>query len=416
MVQDGYHERPFASSEKGTIFADSTVVPPFFLEGRSMRKLLGVSGVRWLYSLLAIIALMLLSQAAGYAQGSRATRAQMVRPRVSRARMSRPRMSRRLVMPLFSSNPAANLGMIPMLSAYGMARPMQAGAMYPYSAGMPYGGSGSYGGSSMYPYSSGMPYGASGGYGGSQGYPSSQTAPAGSEGYTVEQQPDQQEKSWSSLLTASGVPNDNGQLGWPLGLRILAGPETDHLREQIDALFQEAANQTASGSVSSPLIQEMRAAVKSFRRFLLKDKAERFGMPLAVYQKSERFLNQLDHAAQLLQAGMQVPGGEDHLTTATPSTSSPPSPAEAKQKGTIMEVGLYDNYFQPKTITVPVGTTIEWTNHGQHRHTVTLDDRQGSSMELNMNGIYKHTFTRPAIYHYHCAVHPQEMRGTIIVK
>jgi plastocyanin len=292
--------------------------------------------------------------------------------------------------------------------------------MYPYNAGMAYGGSGSYGGSPMYPYSAGTPYGTSGGYGGSQGstqnYPRSQTAPAGSEAYTAERQPDQQEKSWSSLLTASGVPNDNGQLRWPLGLRILAAPETDELREQIDALFQEAASQTASGSVSSPLIEEMRAAVKNFRRLLLKDKAERFGMPLAVYNEAERFLNQLDHAAQFLQAGMQGPGGEDHLSTATPSTSSPPSPAQDKQKGSMAEVGLYDNYFQPKTITIPIGTTVEWTNHGQHHHTVTLDGRQWSSLELNMNGIYKHTFTGPGIYHYHCAVHSQEMRGTIIVK
>jgi plastocyanin len=51
-----------------------------------------------------------------------------------------------------------------------------------------------------------------------------------------------------------------------------------------------------------------------------------------------------------------------------------------------------------------------------YRHTVTLDDGQWSSRELNMNGTYQHTFTRPGIYYYHCAVHLQEMRGTIIVK
>lgn len=104
----------------------------------------------------------------------------------------------------------------------------------------------------------------------------------------------------SRLLTVSSVPNDNGRLRWPLGLRILAAPETDELREQIDALFREATSQAASGPVSSPLTQEMRQAVKKFRRLLLKDKAERLGMPLSLYNESERFLKQLEHAAQVL--------------------------------------------------------------------------------------------------------------------
>jgi hypothetical protein len=139
--------------------------------------------------------------------------------------------------------------------------------------------------------------------------------------YAAEPQSDRQDKSWSSLLTASGLPNDYGQLRWPLGLRILAAPETDELREQIDALFQKAAGQTAGGSVSSTLNQEMREAVRKFRRLLLKDKAERLGMPLAVYSESEHFLNQLERAAQLLQAGLHCPE-EDRLKSAAPPASS----------------------------------------------------------------------------------------------
>jgi hypothetical protein len=124
------------------------------------------------------------------------------------------------------------------------------------------------------------------------------------------------------------VPNDNGQLRWPLGLRNLAAPHTDELRGQIDALFEKAASQTADGPVSSPLIQEIGESVKEFRRLLLKDKAERFGMPLAVYNESERFLNQLEHAALLLKAGLQAPGGQDRLKTAVPPASSPYRPPE----------------------------------------------------------------------------------------
>lgn len=266
------------------------------------RRAMGSSCIRRLYPCLAIIALMVLDQAAGHAQV----------PHAPSARMSRPQRLRAFAMPSFSPNPSVNLGMIPMLGAYGIARPMQSGRAYSYGS-----------------YGAGIPYAGSGSRGGSQGYTQGyrggeEAAPAASGEYTAEPQPDHQAKNWSSLLTAAGVPNDNGQLRWPLGLRILAAPETDKLREQIDALFEEAASQTAGGPVSSPLIQQTVEAVMTFRRLLLKDKAVRFGMPLTVYNESERFLNQLEYAAQVLKSGLQGPGGRDQLETAAPPASSPP--------------------------------------------------------------------------------------------
>jgi hypothetical protein len=119
-----------------------------------------------------------------------------------------------------------------------------------------------------------------------------------------------EEVSMSRLLAASGVPNDKGQLRWPIGLAILAAPAAAELYDQIDALFQEAASQAASGAVHPALAEETHKAVKKLRRLLLKDKEERLGMPLAVYRESERFLNKLDRAVQLLLAGMATPGGQ----------------------------------------------------------------------------------------------------------
>jgi hypothetical protein len=118
-------------------------------------------------------------------------------------------------------------------------------------------------------------------------------------------QPSPEEKNMSRLLAVSGVSNDKGQLRWPVGLTILAAPGADELSKQIDALFDEAAKQAADGSVNPALAEEVRQAVKKLRGLLLKEKAERFGMPLAVYQESERFLNKLDRAEQLFPAGGQ---------------------------------------------------------------------------------------------------------------
>jgi hypothetical protein len=242
-------------------------------EGRAMRSLFDFSSIRWLCSLLAIGTSILLHQPAGHAQSSRA----------AKMGMPRPQPSRTLAMPPLSPNSFVNLALIPMLSARVMAQPMQAGRMSPYGSSGPYAGPGGYGGSQGY----------------KQGYQGSAevTTPA-FQGYTADTQSSPEESSLVSLLTANGVPNDNGRLRWPLGLRILAAPETDELRERIDALFREAASQAAGGSVSQPLIEKMGQAVGKFRRLLLKDKTERLGMPLSVYNESERFLNQLDRAAQ----------------------------------------------------------------------------------------------------------------------
>ena len=128
--------------------------------------------------------------------------------------------------------------------------------------------------------------------------------------YAAEAQPTPEEKSTSRLLTASGVPNDKGQLRWPIGLAILAAPGADELSEQIEALYAEAARQAAGGSINAALAEEVRQAVKQLRGLLLKEKAERFGMPLAVYQESERFLDKLDRAGQRLRAGMGTPVGQ----------------------------------------------------------------------------------------------------------
>ena len=84
---------------------------------------------------------------------------------------------------------------------------------------------------------------------------------------------------------------------------------------------QQAASQAAAGPVSPGLIDEIGRAMGRFRRLLLKDKTERLGMPLAVYQESERFLNQLENAGQLLKPGLAAPGGEARLKGNAPSTS-----------------------------------------------------------------------------------------------
>jgi plastocyanin len=77
-------------------------------------------------------------------------------------------------------------------------------------------------------------------------------------------------------------------------------------------------------------------------------------------------------------------------------------------------VDIGDYAFKQPVITVAAGTTITWTNHDDDPHTVTADDKSFDSKGLGNGDAWKHTFTKPGKYTYHCAAHPF-MKGTIIV-
>jgi plastocyanin len=91
------------------------------------------------------------------------------------------------------------------------------------------------------------------------------------------------------------------------------------------------------------------------------------------------------------------------------------SPSYSGLKGEV-NVGVYDSYFQPNQIVVSVGTTVRWTNSGGGRHTVTSDTGLWGSDELNPGEGYAHTFTTTGAFAYHCNVHPEMMRGVVIVR
>jgi plastocyanin len=93
-----------------------------------------------------------------------------------------------------------------------------------------------------------------------------------------------------------------------------------------------------------------------------------------------------------------------------PATATPPA-----KPTTSAVVGLYDNRFEPATLTVAPGTTVRWTNYGRHRHTVTSSAGRWDSGDLDPGKVYSATFNQPGTYEYHCK-HHKEMRGIVIVK
>ena len=70
--------------------------------------------------------------------------------------------------------------------------------------------------------------------------------------------------------------------------------------------------------------------------------------------------------------------------------------------------------FVPGTLTVPVGTTVTWTNADDETHTVTAVDKAYTSTGLEHSATYSHRFTTSGTYTYFCMLHPH-MTATVVV-
>ena len=91
-------------------------------------------------------------------------------------------------------------------------------------------------------------------------------------------------------------------------------------------------------------------------------------------------------------------------------------PAQASAGPREVDVGAVDFAFEPKDASVAAGGKVTVTNRGQAPHTMTLDDVDldtgnidpGASAELTAPDA-------PGSYSYRCAVHPGRMRGVLVV-
>jgi len=92
--------------------------------------------------------------------------------------------------------------------------------------------------------------------------------------------------------------------------------------------------------------------------------------------------------------------------TTTTSTSSGP--------GT-NEVWMQNTAFTPRSITVPVNTTIKWTNKDGMIHTVTSSTGLFDSGNISSGGVYSRQFTATGTYPYVCTIHAG-MTGTVTVQ
>jgi plastocyanin len=91
--------------------------------------------------------------------------------------------------------------------------------------------------------------------------------------------------------------------------------------------------------------------------------------------------------------------------------------ASAQEKASTAEVKIDNFSFGPAALTVPVGTTVTWTNRDDIPHTVvsTDDPKAFKSKVLDTDEKFSFTFSQAGTYPYFCSIHPK-MTGKVIVQ
>lgn len=80
------------------------------------------------------------------------------------------------------------------------------------------------------------------------------------------------------------------------------------------------------------------------------------------------------------------------------------------------DVDLPKSYkFSPAVIEIDSGATVTWTNNDNFPHNVHLLDGSDRIIDLGIGETGSVTFEEPATIFYECSIHPQQMRGKIVV-
>ena len=98
------------------------------------------------------------------------------------------------------------------------------------------------------------------------------------------------------------------------------------------------------------------------------------------------------------------------LVAGSPTVTAVDQPSAANA-----EVKIDNFSFGPKTITVPVGATVTWTNRDDIPHTSVSTEGVFKSKVLDTDEKFSYTFTKAGTYPYYCTIHPK-MTGKVVVQ
>jgi plastocyanin len=110
-----------------------------------------------------------------------------------------------------------------------------------------------------------------------------------------------------------------------------------------------------------------------------------------------------------------APAASSGGATAAPASAAAAVCAKATTKGSV-EIEIEDFKFKTEPIQAKVGDTITWTNKDTTPHSAAPDNNPECATDtLNQGSSGSITYTVAGTYPYHCAIHPTQMKGTIVV-
>lgn len=80
-----------------------------------------------------------------------------------------------------------------------------------------------------------------------------------------------------------------------------------------------------------------------------------------------------------------------------------------------VHVNVDDNFYQPATMEITVGDTVQWDFVGSNPHSVTSETAGLFDSGIQTGGVFSHTFNSAGTFAYVCLVHGPSMSGTIVV-
>jgi plastocyanin len=98
------------------------------------------------------------------------------------------------------------------------------------------------------------------------------------------------------------------------------------------------------------------------------------------------------------------------------TSSTPPAATDTPAPGGTgtVNITILNFAFDPPSVTVKVGTTVQWTNQDSATHSITSDKGLWDSGGVGQGKSYTRVFDTVGTFGYYCGIHPT-MKGTIIV-
>ncbi len=111
------------------------------------------------------------------------------------------------------------------------------------------------------------------------------------------------------------------------------------------------------------------------------------------------------------------PSAAEKQETLPEETQAAPAQQQAQvlppSGGNIVEIKSFS--FNPPTITIKKGESVQWTNRDSVAHTATADDKSFDTSLLRKSESGEILFDKAGTFTYHCSPHPN-MKGMVVVE